>query len=82
MIDNHDTSAPMDDEQWAGEINRCTAVVIQLCQAVLDETFEFVRVVDTRGKHATGIKVGDRVLLLVVPTAAQVPSRPAGTVLQ
>lgn len=82
MSIEHDVSAPMDGEQWDAEIQRCTDVVVALCQSVLDETFDFVRVVDIRGRQATGIKVNQRVLLLVVPTDAQVPLRDSGVVLQ
>lgn len=72
----------MTEEQWKRESERCIAVIGELCQSVIDDTFDLVRVVDVQGNQLTGVQVNGRVLMLVVPTDKQVPIRNGGETLQ
>lgn len=72
----------MNEEQWKVEADRCVGVIGELCQSVIDDTFDLVRVTDVHGNQLTGVQVGNRVLVLIVPTDKQVPIRNGGETLQ
>lgn len=72
----------MAPQEWEQECDRAVEALGKVCQAVIDDTFDIVRVKDAHGNELTGVKVGERVIFLLVPEDKQVPLRGAEETLQ
>lgn len=73
----------MTEEEWKVEVEARLADVAEVCQSVIDDNFELVRVQDNSGKQFTGFQLPDgRVPMLFVPEEHQTPLRGAGETLQ
>lgn len=72
----------MTDEAWKEEVHRVLAALTVVAQALIDENYDIVRCLSTNGVEFTGVQVGNRVIISVLPDDGQEPMRPEGAVIQ